>query len=168
MSIRTEDQIAALTALAEKVKVTLDKAKAEYLASHRVKNRSAAMIGGEDAGSVTVAAGAESWQLVDEAAMLAWAMENADHLVSWKPKLDPDSMKVLKSSKRGPVDDDGSVLPGWELRTGEPGVRFTRPPGVAPSFLMDLVERAIAEGSLSFADMLAEIEGPAEEQENQA
>lgn len=141
-----EDQVVALTVLQAKVKEELDRKRAAWLAQARPKQRSTAMIGDEELGSVSWRKGAQRWALRDPEALLGWAMENAPHLVDYAPHVPEHHVAALK---KNPVTEDGEVIPGFEVSESPDGVTV-KPAADAEA----VVARAVRSGALAYADLL--------------
>lgn len=144
--MRLEDQIVALTVLQDRVKKELDARRKEWVEQARPKARDTAMIGDEVVGSVSWRAGAQRFQITDMAALVAWAQEHAPHLVSYDPTIPENHLAVLR---KNPVDEHGELLPGFDVAVGDPGATVRTEKAAA-----DVIARAVADGHLTYADML--------------
>lgn len=143
-----QDKIAALSLLEKRVREELANAKTEWMQAARPRERTTAMIGEAELGTVSLVTGRQSWKVTDEKALLAWAMENAPHLVDYSPRLNPNYLTTLL---RDPVDNDGAVLPGVELQEGNPYVAVRSAPGAA-----DTLRHAINSGTVSMKEITAD------------
>ena len=144
------DRIAALTILKDRVEAELKAEKAAWAEGARPKQRDAAMIGDAELGTVTMTAGRETWKPVDKAAVLEWAMANAEHLVQFKAHIPEDTLRQLA---KNPADSNGEIIPGFERQVGAPYPSFRKAPGAEA-----VIAQAVRDGSLSFADMLPQLE----------
>ena len=144
--MRLEDQVAVLTVLDKRVKAELAARKAAWAEQARPKDRDAAMLGDAELGTVTLTAGRVSWKVTDKAALVAWAVENAPHLVQFSPHIPDDTLKTLL---KDPTTPDGEILPGVEQTQGAPypSVRLSKDADRA-------VAEAVAGGSLSWGEVL--------------
>lgn len=141
-----EDQIVALTALQARVKKAIDGKRAEWLEKARPKQRSTAMIGDAEIGSVSWRKGATRWILTDKEALVTWAQAHASHLVDYEPHIPDHHLTALK---KNPVTEDGEVIPGFEVSESDPGVTVKPVPEAEK-----VIEDAVAEGRLSWAQVL--------------
>lgn len=138
------DKLVLLSELEKRVKAAKDAAKAEWAAGARPKQRDAAALGDDELGTVTMTKGRESWRLTDEKALIAWARDNAPHLI-----VERIAEADLTALKRKPITEEGEILPGFEPVTGEPYPSIRAVPGAAA-----LIESAVAAGALAWADVL--------------
>jgi hypothetical protein len=112
--------------------------------------RQIGVIGQDQIGSVQVTRAAASWRVTDMAALLRWVKANAPTEVETVEQVRPAYVtKLLGDCKAGALPD-GVVPDGVDIIEGSPTLAVRPAPDAA-----EVIERAITEGTLRWADVLA-------------
>jgi hypothetical protein len=112
--------------------------------------RQIGVIGQDQIGSVQVTGAAASWRVTDMAALLKWVKANAPTEVETIEQVRPAYVtKLLGDCKAGALPD-GVVPDGVDIIEGSPTLAV-RPSADAA----EVIERAITDGTLRWADVLA-------------
>jgi hypothetical protein len=112
--------------------------------------RQIGVIGQDQIGSVQVTRPAASWRVTDMTALLRWVKANAPTEVEVVEQVRPAYVtKLLGDCKAGALPD-GVIPDGVDIIEGSPTLAV-RPSADAA----EVIERAIADGTLRWADVLA-------------
>lgn len=112
--------------------------------------RQIGVVGQDQIGSVQVTKGATSWRVTDMAALLQWVKANAPTEVETVEQVRPAYVTKLLGDCKAGVLPDGGIPDGVDLIEGSPTLAVKPSPDAA-----DVIERAVADGTLKWADVLA-------------
>lgn len=131
-------QAIALKVLGDKVTERAVVVRAELASALDVGDRkTAALADGTKVGSITYANGRVTPRVVDERAFTAWVSENyPDEIVPLVRSSFRDAILAQAKANDAPVTANGELVPGIELRPGNPYLTAKPEPGVA-SVLLD-------------------------------
>lgn len=101
----------------------------------------AAVVGDTVLGRALMAKGRRSIHIHDSAAFLSWAMQR--HPEEVESVVRASFVNTLKIAGGMVIDRDGDIVPGAEVRTGNPTITITKTPD-AEQFVRDLIERGMS------------------------
>lgn len=107
-----EQRILALTRLQAQVKKALDAERSAWADGKEIGTRMPASFSAGRLGTISLEEKTGEFVLVDEAALLKWALANNQNLVDFEPRISSATKTVLK---KNPVTSDGEIIPGFEL-----------------------------------------------------
>ena len=114
--------------------------------------KAASLPDGTRLGKVTKAAGKATPQVVDEAAFLAWVQKNHPTEIqqSIRPAFREKILSTVKAHGQAVDDSTGEIVPGIELRQGNPYISFRSEPGYVDAITGQwnkLVDPALLDGT---------------------